>query len=299
MKIICVGHAAWDITIPIMEFPVENTKNRYMDVVECSGGPAFSASYLLGKWGMMPYFIGTVGNDSYGESIIESLHSVSVNTEFIKVVEEATTRSMILANRINGSRTILTYQNGDICFKNSIFLPFQPDIMLFDGQEYIVTKNLLRQYPNCIAIMDAGRVTPHNVELASLATYVVCSREFAEELAHAKFNFQDFQSLTYIYRRVKEYVPGILVITLGKYGSIYEKNHQVVLVPSIEVNTVDSTGAGDIFHGAFVYGVAKGMLLDEIIKFSTVVAGLSVQYIGVQNSIVSLEEVRERLYEVK
>lgn len=299
MKIICVGHAAWDITIPVSKFPIENTKNRYSNVVECGGGSAFSASYLLGKWGMKPYFIGTVGNDIYGQDIMNFLHSVSINTDFVKIIDSSTTRGVILANEENGSRTILTYQNGDICQNESFLLPFTPDIMLFDGQEYIVTKKFLQEYPNSISIMDAGRATLNNMELAKLANYVICSKDFAEALTNKKFDFRNFESLTIIYREVKEHIPGILVITLGKYGSIYEKNGNVVIVPSICVNTVDSTGAGDIFHGAFVYGISKGMMFDEIIKFATVAAGLSVQYVGVQNSIVSLETVKEKFYEIK
>ena len=299
MKIICVGHAAWDITIPVPKFPIENTKNRYTDVVECGGGPAATASYLLGKWGMNPYFIGTVGNDLYGKDVINSLNSVSVNTDFVKVVDEPTTRGMILANQENGSRTILTYQNGDIHQEESFLLPFTPDIMLFDGQEYEITKKFLEEYPSCISIMDAGRATLNNIELAKLATYVVCSKDFAEELTNEKFDFKDNNSLISIYKKVKQQISGVLVITLGKYGSIYQKDENIVMMPSIKVHAVDTTGAGDIFHGAFVYGVASNMAFDEIIKFSTIAAGLSIQYIGVQNSIVPLEEVKRFLYETK
>lgn len=299
MKIVCVGHAAWDITIPISEYPIENTKNRYTDVVENGGGPAFSASYLLGKWEMKPYFIGTVGNDSYGQKLLSSLQSVSVDTDFVKIADEPTTKSIILANRETGSRTILTYQNGNICWNGDFSLPFVPDIILFDGQEYEIAKKILKEYPNCISVMDAGRATKNNIELAKLATYVVCSKEFAEDIASQKFDLQNDISLFSIYRKVKEQISGVLIITLGKDGSIYEKDGNIIVVPAIRVNTVDSTGAGDIFHGAFVYGIASGMSFDSIIKFSTIAAGLSVQYIGVQNSVVSLDEVKEKFYEIK
>lgn len=299
MKIICVGHAAWDITIPVDRFPIENTKNRYDNVVECGGGPAASASYLLGKWGMNPYFIGTVGNDIYGKDIIDSLKKVSVNTDYVKVSGEPTTRGLILANKEKGSRTILTYQNGNICSKEAFLLPFSPDIMLFDGQEYVISKTFLENYPNCISIMDAGRATPTNIELAKLATYVVCSKEFAEAVSNEKFDFKNYESLVSIYKKVKEQISGTLVITIGKYGSIYENDGDIIVMPSLQMKAIDSTGAGDIFHGAFVYGIANKLQLEEIIKISTVAAGLSVQYVGVQNSIVSLEQLREKLYEIK
>lgn len=299
MNIICVGHAAWDITIPITEFPHENTKNRYNGVIECTGGSACSASYLLAKWGLSPYYIGTVGNDVYGKKIINALNKLSVNTEFVKVVNEPSTCALILANKANGSRTILTYQNSDICSDEIISLPFTPDIMLFDGQEYVVTKDYLDKYPDLISVMDAGKVNDTNIELAKRASYVVCSRDFAEELSLEKFDFDNPSSIIGIYIKLKAQIPGVLVITLGKHGSVYEENGKLFIMPALKVDALDTTGAGDIFHGAFMYGLINKMSLTEIIRLSTVTAGLSTKYIGVQNSILSLEEIKENMNETK
>ena len=71
MKIVCIGHAAYDITIPVLTYPVENTKNRVHDRIECGGGPACNAAYLLGCWKSDVEFVGVVGNDSYGKKIVE------------------------------------------------------------------------------------------------------------------------------------------------------------------------------------------------------------------------------------
>ena len=71
MKILCIGHAAYDITVPLTEYPIENTKNRVPERIECGGGPASNAAYLLAKWNMETYFAGIVGNDNYG-NIIEN-----------------------------------------------------------------------------------------------------------------------------------------------------------------------------------------------------------------------------------
>ncbi len=299
MKIICVGHAAWDITIPVVDFPVENTKNRYSNMIEGFGGPALSASYLLGKWGLEPYYIGTVGNDTYGKSILATINDVGVNTDFAHVKNEPTTKSVILANTTNGSRTILTYQNGDICQNDSYLLPFEPDIMLFDGQEYALTKRFLSEYPNCISVMDAGKATLNNIELAKKATYVVCSREFAESISGQKINISSKSSLLHTYNTVKNDIPGNLVITLGKHGCIYEQDGQVRVKGIINTDVVDTTGAGDIFHGAFVYGLANELEMKDIIHLATVTAGLSVEHLGVQNSILPLDEVRKVFYETE
>lgn len=299
MKVICVGHAAWDITIPVDEYPKENTKNRYNEVIECGGGPAATGAFLLGKWGVNPYYIGTVGNDIYGNKIIESLNNVDVNTEFVKKVDESTTCGIILANKTNGSRTILTYQNGEICSKELVSLSFEPDIMLFDGQEYIITKDILDKYPNVISVMDASRVNDINIELAKRATYVVCSKEFAEGLAGEKFDFNSSNSLINMYNTLKNKIPGVLVITLGKYGSIYEIDGVVMRMSAMDIDAIDTTGAGDIYHGAFIYGLVSGMNFNDVIKLATITAGLSTEYVGIQNSVVSLDKVKEKMYDVK
>ena len=69
MKILCLGHAAYDTTFPVENFPEENSKNRVPKKVECGGGPSSNSAYLLGKWGMETYIAAVVGNDEYGNRI--------------------------------------------------------------------------------------------------------------------------------------------------------------------------------------------------------------------------------------
>ena len=79
MKVLCIGHAAYDITIPFDGYPEENTKNRVTTRIECGGGPASNAAYLLGKWGVETYFSGVIGNDKYGRIIKREFESVNVD----------------------------------------------------------------------------------------------------------------------------------------------------------------------------------------------------------------------------
>ena len=81
MKVICIGNVTYDITIRFDGFPVENIKYRINERIECGGGPASNACYLLGKWGVNPYFAGIIGNDEYGNKIKKEFESVNVNTK--------------------------------------------------------------------------------------------------------------------------------------------------------------------------------------------------------------------------
>jgi sugar/nucleoside kinase (ribokinase family) len=293
MKILCLGHAAYDITVPLDEYPDENTKNRVDTRVECGGGPASNAAYLLGKWGMDVYFAGVVGNDEYGRIIKQEFESVNVNTEYLELSSKyRTTSSFIVANKSNGSRTILTYRSKEMKM-SGLNLNFSPDVILIDGQEYDISKQVLSEYPNAISIIDAGRPAPKIIELSKMVNYLVCSKEFAEEVSGIAIDYNDNQTLIDLYSKMKQIFKNTIVVTLEKKGCLYEFDGQIKIMPSIKVKAVDSTGAGDIFHGAFTYGIVKQLAFEKILKISNVAGALSVTKIGGRNSVFSLKEMKE------
>lgn len=299
MKVICIGHAAYDITIPVEKFIEENTKNRLEGILECGGGPANNAAYLLAKWGLDVTFVGAVGKDEYGNAIKEELESVNIDTRYLQFSDKyKTTSSFIIANMQTGSRTILTYRSNKLKMED-IDIDFTPDIILVDGQEVELSTKIINQNPNAISIIDAGRATEEIIELSKIIDYVVCSKDFAEAVSECKFDFETPESLKIIYNRLKEKFKGTVIITLEDKGCMYENNGEIKIVPSLKVEPLDTTGAGDIFHGAFTYGIASNMELEEILKFSNVVAGLSTTRLGSKNSIFSLEEIRDKIHEFK
>lgn len=296
MKILCVGHAAYDITIPVESFPIENTKNRVHQKIECGGGPANTAAYLLGSWGMDVAFAGIVGDDLYGHNIIRELKDVHVNTDYVEVSKDyQTTSGFILVNQENGSRTVFNYHPTDMKM-HDFELNFEPDIILFDGQEYDISVKLLDKYPKAISILDAGRDRLEIIELAKKVDYVVCSKEFAEKVTGLKIDYQNMKTLEDIYKGMNQKFKGTIVITLESHGCLYEYEGQIKIMPSIQVKTVDSTGAGDIFHGAFAYGIAKNYDFETILKLSNIAGTISVTRVGGRNSIPTKEEM-ECVYE--
>lgn len=299
MKVLCLGHAAYDITIPLDEFPKENTKNRVNMRVECGGGPASNAAYLLGKWGVEVYFAGVVGDDEYGQTIKRELESVNVNTDYLEINPEfITTSSFIITNKSNGSRTILTYRPKEMKM-SGLNLNFTPDVILIDGQEYEISKQVLRAYPNAISIIDAGRATPEIIELSKMVNYLVCSKRFAEEVTGIKIDYDNKETIVNLYNKLKEMFKNTIVVTLEKKGCLYEKNGAIKIMPSIKVKAIDSTGAGDIFHGAFTYGIVKKMEFEQILKLANIAGALSVTRIGGRNSVFSLEELKKVYGEIR
>lgn len=299
MKILCIGHAAYDITVPVETFPTENTKNRVHARVECGGGPASNAAYLLGKWGLDTTFMGIVGHDLYGENIKKEFESVNVNTAYLEMnKEEITTSSFILANRENGSRTIFTHRPSDMKM-NDIEIDFKADIILVDGQEPEISTKIIKENPSAISIIDAGRSRKEVVDLAKLVTYVVCSKEFAEQVTELKIDYDKWDSIIAIYKKMEELFQNKIVITLESKGCLYKHNDEIKIMPSIQVKAIDSTGAGDIFHGAFTYGIAKNFDYEKILKYANIAGAISVTRIGGRYSVPTIEEMEEVYNEFK
>lgn len=295
MKILCIGHASYDITIPYDGYPMENTKNRVSEKVECGGGPAANAAYLLGKWGLETTFVGCLGKDIYAERIIKEFKSVSVNTDHIELDEDdETTLSFIIVNKRNGSRTVIAHRQKDMNLKNKCDL--SADIILADGQELDATIQAIEANPNAISILDAGSLKEENIILGKKVNYLVCSKVFAEDYTKIKIDFNNPESISKIYEKMSNDFKNNIIITLESKGCLYVKDKVIKLMPSINVTPVDTTGAGDLFHGAFAYCLAANYDLEKTLRISNITGALSVTKMGGRNSVFPLEEVL-KIYE--
>ena len=295
MKILCLGHATYDVTLPLDEFPIENTKNRVQERIECGGGPASTAAFLLGCWGADVYFAGIVGNDYYGHKIKEEFEKANVKTDYLELRDNHnTTSSVVLANKANGSRTTFAYKPKKVVM-NPFTLNFTPDVILIDGQEYERSLEILNSYPNALTVIDAGRDRPEVIHLCKLVKWVACSKDFAEKVSGLKIDYTDFESLKKVYKKLKEMFNNEVVITLEDKGCFYNNE----IINSVKIKSVDSTGAGDIFHGALTYYLASGYDAINALKLANYAGAISVSRIGTRNSIPTKEEMEAVYNEFK
>ena len=294
MKILCIGHAAYDITLPVKSFPIENKKIRLNDEkVECGGGPAATVAYLLSKWKIDTYYAGIVGKDYYGDKIVEEFKEIGVNLKYLERREDIkTTSSYIIANYGNGTRTILTSKEKNKYYQNIKEITDQFDYILVDGDEYELSKKTLLDHQESVSMIDAGKNTLEIINLSHLVNYLVCSNDFARDYTKLPLDYQDFNSLKKVYDKLSlDFKNQTIIITLESYGSFTKVGEEYYLVPSYKVKTIDSTGAGDIYHGALLYFLSQKYKLLEAMKLANLTAALSVTKIGGRFSIPTLEEV--------
>lgn len=290
MKAICIGHIAYDTTFKLDNFPEENTKTRVSSHVEGGGGPSGNAAYLLGSWGLDVDICGAVGNDYQGNNIIEEFKRVGVNTKYIKKYDSAKTdQAFILANTMKKTRTIVS----SVAPRDDkiIYIDDNYDGILVDGEEFLTSKKVLDENPDALSIIDAGRFCDNTVALAHKVKIMACSKEFAEKFTGQKININDLEKLTSIYRVLETEFKNIVIITLEEHGAFTRINNEYKIVPSIKVNAIDSTGAGDMFHGALLYFLLYKYTLEDAIRLSNIAGALTTTHLGNRDDICLLSEV--------
>ena len=125
----CLGQSAYDITLPMDHYPVENKKVRVEGKVECGGGSASNCAYLLAKWGLDTYFAGIIGKDHYGSEIKKEYERVGVNTKYLEINDKFnTTSSYIIANTDIAKAIVITF----------VFISFPP-FKMFVGMTFSKT----------------------------------------------------------------------------------------------------------------------------------------------------------------
>lgn len=292
MKIICIGQSTLDISLPLDQPVIENLKFRVYDKLESAGGPSTTAAILLGLWGEEVTLASRLGEDIYATHIKETLSLSKVKHLSIPCVDFSTPISVILTNKANGNRTIFNCP-GQIA--SSDFTIDEPmDLLLCDGHEPQITQRYLDQHPLTVSVLDAGGFRPETVELAKRVTWLVSSQTFAESYAGLTIDIHDPRTWSALYHKLHE-LNAHAIVTLGDLGCLYEENGQIIHMPSYPAIAIDTNGAGDIFHGAFVYGLAHHLTLKGNLSQASMTSAISVTRRGGSLSIPSLQEVTQAL----
>ena len=278
MKVICIGHIAYDLTFPVSRIPEENTKIRTTHHIECGGGPMRNAALPLACWHSNVELCGMIGNDYQGEQIINELKHLGIGTKYIVKRNDIPTDQAVILATTNGTRTIVT----SVKPKEHPLIKISEnfDGILIDGEEYQTSQQVLKNNKTALSIIDAGKYNSEVISLAHKVNVVACSKEFAEKFSQEKIDPSNLEQLKNIHRKLENEFKNIVIITLEEYGSFTKIGNEYKLIPSMKVNTVDSSGAGDIFHGALLYFMLMNYSLEDSIKLSNICGALATTRLG-------------------
>ena len=298
--IFCVGHAAYDINFLLGEFPQENRKYHVNEVAESSGGPAANAASVLARWGAPAGLIAPLGDDPYAQAIRRDLEGDGVVTALLQSdAAYPTPFSVIVANSAAGSRTILTRKppRPPAVLDAPAIDRWAPEVegLVFDGHEPQLSLQLLERYPQAWTLLDAGTLREGTELLATRVDYLVASEGFTAALAARQGLTGPDAGLAALRTLSSRWVA----FTRGEHGCRWfdPVRRETGAVPALPVEALDTTGAGDIFHGAFAYALATGFDPVEALRWGSVAAGLSATRRGGRASIPGRGEVEALLAE--
>lgn len=306
MRVACIGNITFDHVLICDTFPKIGTRTDFKNVIMTPGGPASNAAAVVRKFGVPTDMYGQIGDDDLKNSIISCFEKERIGTHHIQVSENYKTPiGYVIDAKGDQMRTILGYKHEkDLAIPYSV-MDKSPeydkgyDVILTDGKYPVETCELIARNQDAITIIDAGRTKTGVMELCESGAidYIVCSEEFANEASGAKIDFDNPQTLIEVYDKLVRRFPGSkIVITLGKYGCLYENNGIYKNVePYVKPEKASTLGAGDIFHGAFAFGIAIGLNLDETIILASATSSLSTTKDGGRSSIPTLDEVETLL----
>jgi len=305
MTILSVGFACYDQFFFTTAYPKENSKAFSYDFIESGGGPCANAAYLLGLWGENIYYLGHLNDDIYGKKIVSEFTEVGVNTQHIIFSDQMVTPlASIIVNNQNGSRTIVTRKlnlppsltsldkERLDKFVSNLRKNERELTILIDGHEPELSEYIIQQFPQAKIVMDAGSLRESNLDLAKYTDYLVASENFALSYAGIE-SFTNKKQLETVLKQIESITKGKAFITLGEKGCAYLSRHKVKIIPGFVCQAVDTTGAGDIFHGAFIYGVSYGWDIEDTITFASLVAAISIERKGVRNAMPNLFEINK------
>ena len=265
-RILCIGHAALDRIYRIEAFPPEPTKVRAIEHVEAGGGMAANAAVAISRLGGKAELWSRVGDDAAGATIKAGLKAERVDVRYVQAFEDArsSTSAVIVDDR--GERLIVGQRDTGMP-SSTDWLPLERvkemhavlgDVRWLEGLRAVFSRAREEGVPTILdADLGAREVLP---EILALTDYAIFSRPALREFVGPLAADADLGPAL---DHVLSLGPVHAGVTLGALGYRWHEagalgNLLTGHVPAPSVDVIDTTGAGDAFHGAFVLMLAEG-----------------------------------------
>jgi sugar/nucleoside kinase (ribokinase family) len=294
IDVVGMGLNSVDFIVVVPEFPTFNSKMKILRFSKQGGGQVATAVVALARWGIRTKYIGKVGDDEWGKFSINSIHQESVDVSSVTIEAGAASQfAMIIVDSISGERTILwdrderlMYRKGELRKEDVC----SGKVLLLDGHDLraaIQCANWAKE-EGIPTILDIDKVESLTSELIREIDFVITSSRFPSLFTGVSDREKALLEL-------QKHTSGFLCATLGREGAMALMQGELLYIKGFQVNTVDTTGAGDVFHAGFIYGLLQNWEVIEIIRFANPVAALKCRDLGGRRGIPTLEEVQQFL----
>ena len=296
VDVVGVGVNAVDTLIRLPRFPASDSKLEFSESAVMPGGQVASAMIACQKWGLSTRYVGKIGDDEYGELHRAEFAKAGVDANLIAAPECASQSSFILVDQSSGDRTVLWKRDARVALRPEDLRRewiVEARALLVDGHDTEAAE-LAARWAREVKIpvtVDLDNLYPGVEALLENVDFIVSSKEFHERLTGEK---DLLKSLPIIQRKFKN---RFTAATLGRDGVLAWDGSNFKYHPAYRIDAIDTTGAGDIFHAAFIYAQLEGWKLEEQLSFSCAAAGLNCTASGARGNIATLDEIRKLMRE--
>ncbi len=290
--VVGVGLNATDTLLLLPKFPAYAGKVPFEAEMLSPGGQVASAMVACAQLGLRTKYIGTTGDDERGRIQMKSLESSGINLDDVEVRKNCPNQTAyILIDQTTGERTVL--------WSRPDCLRLMPEsittekiacarLLHIDGHDTPAVARaaeIARQH-NIPVTVDVDTIYHGFDKVMPNIDYLVASSEFPGQWTAEHDPFKALEQIR------GEYRMRMAAMTLGAHGALALDDDGFSYSPAFVVNCVDTTGAGDVFHGAFCYAVLQGMSTRDTLEFSNAMAALNCTALGARGRIGTVEQAK-------
>jgi sulfofructose kinase len=291
--VVGVGANSVDYVYRLPDFPAPDGPKSKLRIAHHSlspGGQTATTLCTCAAMGLEPTYIGAAGNDDNGELIRDELTNRSVDLSCLAIRDTDNAFAVILLDEHRGERVVLWHRRSELDLEPE---EIDPDVISsarlvhvddVDEEAAILAASLARA-SGVPVTSDIERVGTRTLELVSFVTVPI----FAEHVLEALTGENDVERGL---RTVKAPGHDMVCVTLGRRGAMMLAGDRIYRVSGVPVDVVDSTGAGDVFRGAFIAALLRGDGPQDILRFANLAAALSCTRSGAIGGIPALGEIQ-------
>ncbi|HVX95341.1 MAG TPA: PfkB family carbohydrate kinase [Polyangia bacterium] len=237
-------------------------------------------------------YMGRLSDDDLGRIIIRGLKEFGVDCSGVLIEPGRVSPTSFILVDDRTARRFVRYTRGN----TTPLAPGELPRGLFDDARILVVDGRApapqiaaaerAHAQGLTVVLDARHLGAGMGELLGLCDVVIGNERFAAEFSHSADMKRSLRELV-------KMGPRMAVITLGEEGVIGLEGDTLVRQPALDVDVIDTTGASEVFRGAFLYGMLKGWGLDRCLPFANAAAGLNCRHLGGLGGIAPLSEILE------
>jgi sugar/nucleoside kinase (ribokinase family) len=292
--VVGLGQCALD-QVAVVDGPPEFTgKKRIVELTQLPGGQIATAVLACTRLGLRTALLTAVGSDAASEIMLEPLRTAGVDLTGVRIVPGVDSQlSFIVVDRNSGERTVLWHRDARLSVR--VREPRREEIeqgrvLHIDAQDVELSTwaaGVARE-AGIPVVLDADTPAPGFDALLRRVDFPIVSREFAEKYFGTRNPLEFLRGLTALGARYP-------VVTLGDRGAVAGGREGLIESPAFQVAARDTTGAGDVFHAAFIWGLLEGMSGARILRAANAAAGLNCRALGAQGGLPSRAELESFL----